>query len=192
VTQTELSHASLVRTGVRRLDALSAQVVELRRRVALLDPTQRASLLIPLRQLDRRLSAAEAALARLNFAGPDNWEEQADRVDTSLGDLRRAADLIAADLATLDADEPAAFRLALARRAEAWQTYAEELALQAHLAGLDLRSQLDSVRRCLRDVRHAAIGGSGGWDQLRAEANVTMQEAATMVSEMARRVDAGR
>lgn len=191
MTQTELSHSSLVRSGVRRLDAMTLQVVELRRRAGLLDAGQRTSLTVPLRQLDRRLSGAEAALARLNFSGPDGWEEQADRVDRALAELRRAADLVAADLATLQADEPAEFRRCLARRAEAWQAYAEDLALQGHLAGLDLRRELEVARERLRSVRHGAAGSAAGWDQLRDETGTAMQEATTVVADMARRLEGG-
>jgi hypothetical protein len=191
VTRTELSHGSLVRTGVRRLDALALQVVELRRRCSQLTPGERASLLVPLRQLDRRLSGAEAALARLNYTTPDGWEEQADRVDGALGELYRAAKLVEADLATLEADEPVAFRRAVELRAQAWQTHADELALRAHLAGLDLRSELEAVRQGLRAVRLAALGSPAGWDRLRVDAEVAMQEVAALVAEMARRVEAG-
>lgn len=100
------------------------------------------------------LRDAEALAARADFAEPEAWSHAAEQLDDAVARLRLA-------LSAQDADRRVAaagpdlvdVRRAISEQVAAWQSFVEELIVQGHLAGMEMRDTLDALAGGRRQVR---------------------------------------
>lgn len=106
------------------------------------------------RQLDSSQRLAEAKLARLT-PGAAEWDDAATSYEQAARAFRR---LLSTTRAEFDAEPdvggvcvPAAIRNQL----EAWEAQVDELIVQAHLAGMDVRDEIANLNRQVQEVRRS-------------------------------------
>lgn len=140
-----------VSSARRALSRLETQLTQLESRAGAAAQDRFAELF---RQLESSQRLAEAKLARL-APGAADWDDAATSYEQAARAFRR---LLATTRIELDAEPdvggvcvPAAIRDQL----EAWEAQVDELIVQAHLAGMDLRDEIANLNLQVQEVRRS-------------------------------------